>query len=78
MTRFSLGKIGYNGQEPKYHQVGLAGDYHLSKFTEVYVFGAFQRAAGSALYADIYDGAVGSGSTTNKQVFMRLGIVHKF
>ncbi|CAN7784228.1 porin [Caballeronia sp. LjRoot34] len=75
---FSSGKVDYNGQEPKYHEFGLVGDYKLSKTTEVYVFGAYEKAAGSAKVADIVDGAIASASSTDKQLMVRVGMVHKF
>ncbi|NML32305.1 porin [Paraburkholderia antibiotica] len=75
---FTDGKVNYNGATPKYHQIGLLLDYKLSKRTEAYLMGAFQRAAGSAIHAAILDGAIGDASSTNKQLATRIGLVHKF
>lgn len=75
---FTDGKVGYSGETPKYHQLGLMASYSLSKRTTLYSALAYQRAAGSATRADIFEFAVGSASTTNKQSLLRLGLVHLF
>jgi predicted porin len=75
---FTLGKINYGGGQPKYHQFGVIGDYSLSKRTDVYVSTAYQRAAGSASSAVIFDGAVADPSTNQGQLAVRLAMVHKF
>jgi predicted porin len=75
---YTHGKVNYNGDSPKYHQVGLMGSYSLSKRTTLYAMGAFQKAAGSATRADIFDFAIADASTTNKQLMFRLGISHLF
>ncbi|MBU9477049.1 porin [Burkholderia multivorans] len=70
------------GSEPgaKYNQVSLSGDYFLSKRTDVYVTGVFQRASGT----DSRDKpAVASlagltPSTNNRQLALRFGMRTKF
>jgi predicted porin len=79
---FTDGKqgTGSNATSPKWHQVNLMVDYALSKRTDVFVMGIYQKAAGDATFAFIY----GNGSTsiqspgTAHQVVARLGIRHKF
>ncbi|WP_168788518.1 porin [Paraburkholderia aromaticivorans] len=82
---FTDGKLDSSGVEPKYHQVTLTGDYFLSKRTDVYLIGAYQRAAGGATVASIAPDTFGAGgsyapdaSTSKNQLLIRLGIRHKF
>ncbi|MFT0172644.1 porin [Paraburkholderia mimosarum] len=75
---YTHGEVNYNGETPKYHQVGLMGSYSLSKRTTLYAMGAFQKAAGSATRADIFDYAIASASTTDRQLMFRLGVTHLF
>lgn len=74
---FTEGKVDYNGARPKYNQFNLLVDYLLSKSTDVYVMGIYQRSSGGA-DADIYDGLAGDESSTTAQVVARVGIRHKF
>ncbi|MGF7187496.1 porin [Robbsia andropogonis] len=71
--------------EGKWHQVNLTMDYALTKRTDVYVLGVYQKAVGSnngvTNQAEIgsstsYFGNSGSGSTN--QIAARVGIRHKF
>ncbi|ACC73977.1 porin [Paraburkholderia phymatum] len=75
---FTVGHIEYLGQTLKYHRFILGSRYALSKRTEVYGLVSFQQAAGDAHYADLYQGALASMSTTNRQIGGRIGIVHRF
>ncbi|WP_408733220.1 porin [Burkholderia cepacia] len=75
---YTHGSIGYSREVPIYHQVGFTTSYSLSKRTALYVFGVWQKAAGAATYADIFDGAVGSASSNNHQIAVRLGMYHQF
>lgn len=75
---FTDGQIGYSSARPKYHQINLTADYKLSKRSEVYLSAAYQIAAGASQPADIFDGVVGNASSSNRQLGMRVGIVHKF
>nr|WP_278648273.1 porin [Burkholderia lata] len=75
---FTDGKASYNGLKPRYHQIGGLVDYKLSKRTEIYLMGSVQKAAGDARNADILDGAVGDASTSDRQLAVRVGMVHKF
>lgn len=63
-----------------FNQVSLIADYFLSKRTDVYVEGAFQKASGvsstgAAAVADIGNAGDSSGST---QTLVRLALRHKF
>ncbi|WP_321797578.1 porin [Caballeronia sp. J97] len=72
-----------NGQtvgNQHYNQVALLGDYLLSKRTDVYVEGTYQRASGTsstgaAAVADI--GNIGD-STNNHQFAARIALRHRF
>ncbi|SAL84476.1 outer membrane porin [Caballeronia arvi] len=75
---YTHGNIGYSQAIPIYHQVGLTTAYSLSKRTSLYAMSVWQKAAGAASNADIFDGAVGSASTNNHQIMGRVGIYHLF
>lgn len=75
---YTHGSIGYNGAVPIYHQVGLTTSYALSKRTGLYAMGVWQKAAGGASNADIFDGSVASASSNNHQLAVRLGMYHQF
>ena len=74
----------YSDTAPKYGQINLMADYALSKRTDVYVQGIWQRAyssdplTGQPLPASIYTGFPSNMSATNNQVSARLGIRAKF
>lgn len=72
MTR---GKVAVTDQEPRYHQFNLVLDYFLSKRTDVYLMGVYQRAAGDAEFARIYPMAA---SSNMNQYLARVAIRHKF
>ncbi len=69
------------GVKPKIHTFGLMVDYNLSKRTDVYIQGAFQKAAGDSTGSSL-DHALIPGtddvSSTSKQAVARVGIRHKF
>lgn len=69
------------GVKPKIHTVGLMVDYSLSKRTDVYIQGAFQKVAGDSTGSSL-DRAFVPGaddvSSTSKQAVARVGIRHKF
>ncbi len=65
------------GVSPKYHQFTLQADYALSKRTDVYAEGAYQRVVDGEgkIHADI----VGvSASNSNSQAVATVGIRHRF
>ena len=67
--------------KPKIHSVSLMADYNISKRTDFYVQGAYQKVAGdktgSALDQAYVPGAADASSTQNQVVF-RVAIRHKF
>jgi GBP family porin len=67
----------FNGAHPKWHQFDLMADYALSKRTDVYLEGVYQRvvASGTSFTADILGLRA---SSTNKQVAVTAGIRHRF
>ncbi|MGN6652441.1 porin [Trinickia sp.] len=75
---FTTGKVDATNQKPKYGQVNLIADYHLSKRTDVYAMGVYQHAMSGNVTADIYAGIIGAASTNSNQVLGRVGIRHKF
>ncbi|AXL51706.1 membrane protein [Paraburkholderia caffeinilytica] len=71
-TRASL-----NGVRPNYNQFNLQTDYALSKRTDVYLQGVYQRVnEGSGLDANI--NGLGAASSTNSQVAVTAGLRHRF
>jgi predicted porin len=60
---------------PKWHQVNAGADYFLSKSTDLFLVGIYQKAAGDAQYAQIYSL---SPSTTKSQVSAVIGMRHKW
>ncbi|WP_404990344.1 porin [Burkholderia pseudomultivorans] len=67
-----------------YNQVSLGADYSLSKRTDVYLVGAWQKASGTQLNADgtvsSAEASIGSYGVagTNSQDMVSLGIRHRF
>jgi predicted porin len=74
---FTEGKVDFNDARPKYNQFNLFVDYALSKRTDVYLMGVYQKASGGA-NADIYQGITGLQSSTTGQVVARVGMRHRF
>lgn len=72
---YTWGEYQPGGNQPKWHQVNLGADYFLSKRTDLFLVGIYQRAAGDATYAQIY---TLSPSSTKSQVTAVAGIRHKF
>lgn len=82
---FTNSKLDSTGAKRKFHQIELSGDYALSKRTDVYLLGAYQKAAGDATNAVITPDTFGAGgpigsdaSTSKSQALVRLGLRHKF
>lgn len=67
--------------KPKYHTIGLMADYNLSKRTDVYLQGAYQKVAGDKT-GTIADGGYVVGtdgpSASANQFAVRAAIRHKF
>jgi len=63
-----------------YNQLGLVGDYALSKRTELYAIGTLQKAAGTSSTGAAAVANIGSlgDSSNSRQAVVRLGIRHKF
>lgn len=61
---------------PKYHQINAAVDYLLSRRSDVYLVGIYQKAAGDATAASI-NGA-GGASSTKSQAAVVAGLRHMF
>ncbi|MGF6646554.1 porin [Paraburkholderia sp. GAS82] len=83
ITPAALVGLGYTfthgsgfGESATYNQVSLGGDYNLSKRTDVYLVGAYQRASGTGITATVADYGYPSNSTA--QEIVSLGIRHKF
>jgi len=66
---------GY-GPSATYNQVSLGGDYNLSKRTDIYLVGAYQKASGTDVTASVAD--YGNTSNSTAQEIVSLGIRHKF
>ena len=67
--------------KPKIHSVGLMADYNVSKRTDVYVQGEYQKVTGDSTHS-ILDNAfipgVQAPSSTGTQVAVRVALRHKF
>lgn len=67
---------------PSWNEVALMADYNLSKRTDVYVQGAYQRVSGDMTGAPGIDNAYITGaddsSSNRSQSIARVGIRHKF
>jgi general bacterial porin, GBP family len=63
------------GKKPKYHQANLGLDYFLSKRTDLYLVGIYQRAAGDAKVAALY---TQPASSSKSQLEMIAGIRQRF
>lgn len=77
-TRGNAVIAGANGA--KYHQGNLGLDYSLSKRTDVYLIGSYQKASGtdSTALASRANIAELTPSNSPKQIAVRLGVRHKF
>lgn len=75
---YTHGNVGYSQKVPLYHQVGLTTSYALSKRTSLYAMAVWQKAAGSATNAAIFNGVTGDASSNNHQIATRVGIYHQF
>jgi GBP family porin len=72
---FTTGQYQPQNNSPKWHQVNTGVDYLLSKRTDLYLVGIYQRAAGDAQRAQIY---LLSPSSTKTQISASVGIRHKW
>jgi predicted porin len=67
--------------KPKIHSVGLMADYNLSKRTDVYVQGLYQKVAGDKTGSSLdraYITGAADLSSSSKQFAFRVAIRHKF
>lgn len=72
---FTTGRYHPQNNSPKWHQLNAGADYFLSKRTDLFLVGMYQRAAGDAQYAQIY---TLSPSSTKSQVAVAIGMRHKW
>lgn len=73
---YTHGKVDATADAPNYRLVGLNLDYLLSKRTDVYIVGAYMKAAGSATQAAIT--FLPGPSSTQTQIAARVGLRHRF
>jgi predicted porin len=71
---YTTGKYS-NSEEPHYNQVNLGIDYSLSRRTDVYLVGLYQRAGGAAQYAQIFSS---TASTSNSETQVIAGVRTRF
>lgn len=80
-TRATLTSATTGELHPNYQTIGLMGDYNISKRTDFYIQGAYQRVGGdttgSVLDVAYVTGADGVSSTGN-QLVVRAAIRHQF
>jgi predicted porin len=72
---FTTGQYRPQDSSPKWHQVNTGAVYFLSKRTDVFLVGIYQKAAGDAQFAQIY---TLSPSTTKTQVSAVIGLRHRW
>ncbi|EEE06082.1 putative outer membrane porin [Burkholderia multivorans CGD2M] len=66
------------GQKPSWHQFNLQADYALSKRTDLYLQGEYQRVNGDGLAVGANINGLGVASSTNKQIAVTAGMRHRF
>lgn len=71
---YTLGNYSI-GRSVHYQQIDLGTHYFLSRRSELYLVGIYQRASGPNAYAQIY---TASPSTGRGQTLVEAGIMHKF
>jgi predicted porin len=71
---YTTGKYS-DSEEPHYNQVNLGIDYSLSRRTDVYLVGLYQRAGGAAQYAQIFSS---TASTSNSETQVIAGVRTRF
>ncbi|KVC63979.1 porin [Burkholderia stagnalis] len=67
--------------KPTIHSIGLMADYALSKRTDVYLTGAYQKVAGDATGSSLDQALIPGApdlSSTSRQLMVHAGIRHKF
>lgn len=71
------GKVG--SDKVRFHQVGVQADYSLSRRTDIYAQGVYQRAAGDSAIASIYNGDSSQlPSSSKNQGVASVGVRHRF
>ncbi|TAL95177.1 MAG: porin [Paraburkholderia sp.] len=73
---FTMSSDDNTGRKPKYNQVQAGVDYFLSKRTDLYVYGVYQRVNADAGSAWVF--TWNNPSTTRSQVLARAAIRHTF
>jgi general bacterial porin, GBP family len=72
---YTDGHYSVTDNDPKWHQIDAGIDWFLSKRTDLFLVGIFQKAAGDARFAQIY---YNSPSSSREQTSVSIGIRHKF
>ncbi|AOI56908.1 porin [Burkholderia diffusa] len=67
-----------DGQTPSWHQFNLQADYALSKRTDLYLQGEYQRVNADGLAVGANINGLGTASSTNKQIAVTAGMRHRF
>ncbi|MGT2477523.1 porin [Paraburkholderia terrae] len=66
------------GDRPRWQQFDLGLDYSLSKRSDVYLVGIYQKAIGDAVVASLENSGGPSGSNSNQQIAVLAGLRHRF
>jgi predicted porin len=73
---------GSNGKrKPKWHQIGVMADYYLSKRTDIYLQGVYQKRAGDdtgTVLDTAYVAGATDASSNNHQILTRVALRHLF
>ncbi|CAG9262966.1 porin [Burkholderia cepacia] len=67
-----------DGRHPGWNQFNLQTDYALSKRTDVYVQGVYQRVSADGLGIGAYINGIDGASSNNKQIAVTAGLRHRF
>jgi len=74
---YTYTQASFAGVRPKWNQFNLQTDYALSKRTDVYLQGVYQRVNKGSDVDAVING-VGTASATNNQVAVTAGLRHRF
>ncbi|WP_454805197.1 porin [Paraburkholderia fungorum] len=83
MYTYSMGSYDGNNRnaKPKWHQIGLMVDYNISKRTDIYVQGVFEKVAGGStgtFLDNAYIDGTQNSSSSDRQFVTRVALRHLF
>lgn len=83
---YTIGKISETGDRPQIHKVSLATTYNLSKRTQLYLIGNFEKMAGDGIGINPVTGSLEryaqlsyfGNSNSSSQLAVSMGVKHTF